>query len=223
MDMKTKTPSSNGASVPRRVFVGLSVGGVGLVVAGSGLKNLLGGSALAGIAGISGYQIYTVTNGFPTTNNSSFRLEVRGQVANNLTLSLENLAIMHTPDLVATFHCVTGWSVPNQRFGGVTLSKVIEMAQPASSAKYVNFRSFDGVYTESLPLNQAMSNGTMLVTHLDGVPLPLEHGGPLRLFVNKSYGYKSIKWLKDVELSNSPITGYWENYGYPADARIPQS
>lgn len=85
---------------------------------------------------------------------------------------------------------------------------------------YVNFYSFDGVYTESLKLSEALDPSVLLAYEMDGQPLEQAQGAPLRLIVPKMYGYKSIKWLNRVEFSDTPITGYWEHYGYPAEAYI---
>ncbi len=213
-------------NLPRRMFLGLSTFGVAAIVAGPSVVNFLSntavGSVISSASGLGGYQIYTVTSGYPSYDASSYRLSVVGDVKSNLSLSLSDIAQMASPDLHATFHCVTGWTVPNQTFGGVMLRDVLNKAgvSGATSGKYVNFYSFDGTYTEVMPLSQALGDTSMVVTHLDGQPLPKEHGAPVRLFVNGSYGYKSIKWLSKIEVSSKPLQGYWEQYGYPADARI---
>ncbi len=213
-------------NLPRRMFLGLSTLGVAAIVAGPSAVDFLSktaiGSVVSGATGLGGYQIYTVTSGYPSYSPSSYRLSLVGDVNNHLSLSLSDLAQMASPDMHATFHCVTGWTVPNQTFGGVMLKDLLAKAGISGpiSGKYVNFYSFDGTYTEVMPLSEAMGNTALVVTHLDGVPLPQEHGAPVRLFVDGSYGYKSIKWLSKIEVSSTPVEGYWEQYGYPANARI---
>ena len=213
-------------NLPRRMFLGLSTLGVAAIVAGPSALDFLSktavGSVISSAGGLAGYQIYTVTSGYPTYDSASYRLNVSGDVGNHLSLSLSDLKQMASPDLHATFHCVTGWTVPNQIFGGVMLRDLLNKAgvEGATPGKFVNFYSFDGTYTEVMPLSQALGDTAMVVTHLDGQPLPKEHGAPVRLFVNGSYGYKSIKWLSKIEVSSTPVQGYWEQYGYPADARI---
>ena len=213
-------------NLPRRMFLGLSTLGVAAIVAGPSAVDFLSktavGSVVSGATGLGGYQIYTVTSGYPSYSPSSYRLSLVGDVNNHLSLSLSDLAQMASPDMHATFHCVTGWTVPNQTFGGVMLKDLLAKAGVSGTidGKYVNFYSFDGTYTEVMPLSEAMGNTAMVVTHLDGVPLPQEHGAPVRLFVDGSYGYKSIKWLSKIEVSSTPVEGYWEQYGYPANARI---
>ena len=206
--------------MPRRVFLGLLGGAVVLGVAAPGIQSSLAGSVVGGAVGLDGYQIYTVTGGIPTFDPSTYRLDVVGLVEHPQSLSLDGLSLLGTDTLHATFQCVTGWQVPNQTFGGVTLARLLAHAAPLPAARYLNFYSFDGTYTESLPIEVAMGPGVMAVTHLDGKPLSADHGAPVRLFVDHYYGYKSIKWLSRIEASAKPVTGYWENYGYPADAKI---
>ena len=206
--------------MPRRVFLGLLGVGAAFVVGGSSVEGLLGSSVVGSALGVGGYQIYTVSAGFPTISRKAYRLKVDGDVAHRLELSLADLASLGYSEVEATFHCVTGWEVRNQRFGGVPLGRVLSHAGIDTSGGFVNFGSFDGVYSESLSMHDARARGTMIVTHLNGAPLSVAHGAPVRLFVKGMYGYKSIKWLNSISVSKRPVTGYWEQYGYPADAQI---
>ena len=61
----------------------------------------------------------------------------------------------------------------------------------------------------------------MLADTLDEQPLPDAHGGPLRLVVPKQLGYKSVKWVVRLEVTDHEVTGYWEQNGYPMDAPVP--
>ncbi len=213
--------SGTGAkNVPRRVFLGLLGGAALLGVVAPGLQSKLAGSPVGGAVGLDGYQIYTVTGGIPSFDPATYRLSLGGLVERPLSLSLDSIAALGFDTMYATFQCVTGWQVPNQTFGGLTMARLLAQASPMRNARYLNLYSFDGTYTESLPMEVAMGPGVMAVTHMDGKPLSADHGAPVRLFVDHYYGYKSIKWLSRVEASAQPITGYWENYGYPADAKI---
>ena len=60
----------------------------------------------------------------------------------------------------------------------------------------------------------------MLADTLDEQPLPDAHGGPLRLVVPKQLGYKNVKWVVRLEVTDHPVTGYWEQNGYPMDAPV---
>ncbi len=207
-------------NMPRRVFLGLLGGAAALGVIAPGIQAKLAGSVVGGAVGLDGYQIYTVTGGIPTFDPATYRLRVDGMVRRPLSLGLHQLGALKPDTLHATFQCVTGWQVPNQVFEGVNLSRLLADASLLSGARYLNFYSFDGTYTESLPIRVALGPGAMVVTHLDGKPLSANHGAPVRLFVDHYYGYKSIKWLSRIEASSQPITGYWEHYGYPENAKI---
>ena len=77
-------------------------------------------------------------------------------------------------------------------------------------ARYAVFYANGGVYSSSLPLDLVRDGQTVLADSLNGSPLPPKHGGPLRLVVPKQLGYKSVKWVERIELSEEIVTGYWE-------------
>ena len=112
-----------------------------------------------------------------------------------------------------------GWGVDDVRWGGVAPSVLLDQAGVRPEAKYAVFYAHGGVYLSS-------SRSTWCATRrpargLAGrQPLPTEHGGPLRLIVPKQLGYKSVKWVERIELSEKIRTGYWESNGYPEDAPV---
>jgi DMSO/TMAO reductase YedYZ molybdopterin-dependent catalytic subunit len=163
---------------------------------------------------------YTVTDGYPSTDLSTYRLKVDGLVKQPAILTWPHVLALTQGEETTDFHCVTGWSVPNVRWEGVHIQTLVSLVQPTSAAKYVHFYSLDGVYTESLSLAEALDPTVMLAHKLDGQPLAVKQGYPLRLVVPKMYGYKSIKWLSRVEFSDRPLTGYWEVRGYPNEAYL---
>jgi len=63
----------------------------------------------------------------------------------------------------------------------------------------------------------------MLAYEMDGQPLKREHGAPLRLVIPDMYGYKNVKWLKEIELVSRTNWGYWEYLGYDSDAWVSRS
>ncbi|EPZ47513.1 molybdopterin-dependent oxidoreductase [Alicyclobacillus acidoterrestris] len=161
---------------------------------------------------------YTVVSGYPKMSLADYRLQVTGDVANPMTLKWADVQAIPKYNETKDFHCVTGWSVPNVKWQGIHISQLMKLVKPREDVKYVNFYSFDGQYSESLKLSEALDSTVLLAYHMDGQPLLQEQGYPLRLVVPKMYGYKSIKWLNRVEFSAQPITGYWEHYGYPNEA-----
>ena len=93
--------------------------------------------------------------------------------------------------------------------------------QPNGTA--LRFISFDGVYTESLTLDQARRDDVIVAYDLEGKPLSSDHGGPARLYVAPMYGYKSCKWLERIEVVDRVIPGYWEDEGYDVDGWVGRS
>jgi DMSO/TMAO reductase YedYZ molybdopterin-dependent catalytic subunit len=90
-------------------------------------------------------------------------------------------------------------------------------------AKAVLFHSFDGVYTESLTLDQARRPDVLVAYAMEGNSVTANHGGPVRLYVAPMYGYKSCKWLDRIEVTDHVVPGYWEQLGYDVDAWIGKS
>src|SRR5262249_38935534 len=100
---------------------------------------------------------------------------------------------------------------------------VLAQAKLRPDATALRFHSFDGVYTESLTLEQAMRDDVILGYELEGKPLSDEHGGPVRLYIAPMYGYKSLKWLDRMEATSKVVPGYWEPLGYDIDAWVGKS
>jgi sulfoxide reductase catalytic subunit YedY len=119
------------------------------------------------------------------------------------------------------FHCVEGWTVPGVTWGGVHPLRLIEIAGPQARATHAVFHAYDGSYTDALSLEQLQAPQNILADSLDGRRLPAEHGGPVRLIVPSQLAYKSVKFVRRVELTADPERGYWEQRGYPVDAPIP--
>ncbi len=119
------------------------------------------------------------------------------------------------------FHCVEGWSVDDVRWGGVAPSVLLDQAGVRPEAQYAVFYAYGGTYLSTVPLDLVRDAQTVLADSLNGQPLPAKHGGPLRLVVPDQLGYKSVKWVERIELTDSIRAGYWEERGYPEAAPIP--
>ena len=147
------------------------------------------------------FRFYTVTSGFPKRAPHDYRLTVNGLVDKPFTLTYDELRAMPPTMLTKDFQCVTGWRVPNVHWTGVKLSRPARPGRRASrTAQALRFTSFDGIYTESLTLDQARRDDVIVAYDLDGKPLSSDHGGPARLYVAPMYGYKSCKWLSGIEV-----------------------
>ena len=69
-------------------------------------------------------------------------------------------------------------------------------------------------YTANVPLADLQRSNVLLATHHDGQPLPADHGYPLRLIVPHLYAWKSVKWVRGLELLDADAAGFWEQNGY---------
>ncbi len=223
--------AGGGARVGRRVV--LSMLGLGVVgtLFGAGVQSGLArglaaaeGRASHGLAGLipgsDRFRIYTVTGGFPEVSDEDYRLSVTGMVRHPLTFTLEELRALPPTSLTHTFQCVTGWQVPDVHWRGVRLGDLLDLAEPTSGATALHFTSYDGLYTESLTLEQARTRDILVAYDMLGAPVTREHGGPVRLYVAPMYGYKSAKWLKGIQVVDRVEPGFWEQNGYPVNAWI---
>lgn len=225
--------ADSGAPIGRRIFLGLIAAGAGVVLAGDPLSRALSRAqqtlaahdptGLSSLIPGGGWRYYTVTNGFPSVARADYRLHIGGLVTRPLTLTVDDLAARPRTEIVRDFQCVTGWRVSNVRWAGVRLATLLAEAGVDSSATAVEFRSFDGVYTESLTLAQAMRTDVLVADTFGAGPVPREHGGPVRMLVAPMYGYKSCKWLSEIRLVPRLTGGYWEQYGYAQNGWVGHS
>ena len=210
----------------RRIVLGLlGLGAAGVVGGASFSRKLSDALAPAELHDPTGllstlpvgpvFRYYSVTGGVPHRSEQSYQLRVDGLVAQAATYRLADLEALPQTSFVSDFHCVTGWSVPGVEWSGVALSELLDRAEPASSARAVRIRSFDGTYTESLSLEDARLPHVVVALRMLGDPVSHDHGGPVRMYVDGHYGYKSTKWLSGIELTDNEIPGYWERRGYP--------
>lgn len=174
------------------------------------------------------FRIYTVTGTLPSRSDEAYRLRVDGEVDHPATLDLADLRErLPQTSMTRDFQCVTGWRVADVPWRGVTLSSLLAEAGVRPGATHVRFWSFDGVYTETLTLEQAQRDDVLVAHEMLGKPVTREQGGPVRLYVAPMYGYKSLKWLERVEvvsaLDEPTDPGYWERLGYDVDAWVGRS
>jgi len=114
---------------------------------------------------------------------------------------------------VVTLDCVEGWSV-NILWEGVLVRELIAESNPLPSTKVVIFHAYDG-YTTSLPFDYILNNDIIMAYKMNEVALPKERGFPFQLVAESKWGYKWIKWITEIELSDDVnYRGYWESRGY---------
>ncbi len=156
-----------------------------------------------------------VANGF-----ADWRLEVRGLVGTPLSLSLDNIRKLPQRTQVTRHDCVEGWSAIGE-WTGPQLSLLLDAAQLLPEARFIVFRCADeyngGLYYESVDLEDAYHPQTIVAHLLNGEPLPVRNGAPLRMRIERQLGYKHAKYLTAVEAVASLDAigdgggGYWED------------
>jgi DMSO/TMAO reductase YedYZ molybdopterin-dependent catalytic subunit len=231
---RSSEPTEHGAPVGRRVVLSLlGIGGLGIVWGSrvqTSLANALGPLEERDPTGLLSllplgdtFRFYSVTGGVPDRNAADYRLDVSGLVGTRSTYSLADLQQMPQVEIVRDFQCVTGWRVPQVHWRGVSLSHLLDLAGPTREATALRLTSFDGVYTESLTLDQARLPDVIVALEMLGGPVSHNHGGPVRLYVAPMYGYKSVKWLGGIELTAAVVPGYWEHRGYAINGFVGHS
>jgi DMSO/TMAO reductase YedYZ molybdopterin-dependent catalytic subunit len=110
-------------------------------------------------------------------------------------------------------HCVTTWSKLDTLFGGVRVDDLLDAARPTEQASHVLATCTTG-YTTNLPLADISDGRAWIVWTHEGHPLPVEHGGPVRLLVPHLYFWKSAKWVNRLTLLDHDQPGFWERNGY---------
>jgi DMSO/TMAO reductase YedYZ molybdopterin-dependent catalytic subunit len=232
--MEKRADPALGKPIGRRVVLGMLGLGAAGVVGGATIQNWLsrvlapieaadptGLTSLIPAGG--GFRIYSVVGSLPHRSGAQYRLVVDGLVDRPLTLSLVDLRAMPATHLVRDFQCVTGWRVPSVHWTGALLSDVLDAAGVMPKGTALSFHSFDGADTESLTMAQARRSDVIVAYEMLGAPVTRDHGGPVRLYVAPMYGYKSLKWLDGIEVTDHVIPGYWENNGYDVDGWIGKS
>jgi DMSO/TMAO reductase YedYZ molybdopterin-dependent catalytic subunit len=159
---------------------------------------------------------------------ADYRLEVAGLVEHPGSFSLADLKAMPARTQITRHDCVEGWSCIG-KWQGAVLGPLLDKVGVKPDARYVLFRcadAFPGVfgtrepYYETIDLDDAYHPQTILAYAMNGADLPVAHGAPLRLRVERQLGYKMAKYVMRIELVTDFAKvgagkgGYWEDHGY---------
>lgn len=157
-----------------------------------------------------------------------YRLTVKGLVEAPVSLSLADLSALPARTQITRHDCVEGWSCI-AKWQGVPLGGVLKLAKPKITARFAVFHCFDAIerslsgevfYYESIDLIDAFHPQTILAYAMNGAPLPVANGAPLRLRVERQLGYKMAKYVHTIELTDSLAAlgsgkgSYWADRGY---------
>ncbi len=157
--------------------------------------------------------------GFQYIDIEQYRLIVGGLVEKPLEYTYDEVINKYQNyEKVVTLNCVEGWSV-KILWEGFLLRDLIADASPSPEVTTVILRAYDG-YSTSLPLEYIMDNNILVAYKMNGVELPPERGFPFQLVAESKWGYKWIKWITSIELSDMEFYGYWESRGYSNDGDL---
>ena len=146
-----------------------------------------------------------------------WRLEITGAVKKPLTLAFED--VMKLPQVSQTrdVHCVTGWTLLDSKWQGVSLQAIMDHAKVAMDARFIVFEA-PADYSSSIPIQDVKKGNVILAHGFSGRPLPKAHGAPLRSLVPDRYFYKSVKWVQRIKFTKEDEPGYYETRGYSNNA-----
>ncbi|CAN1212623.1 sulfite oxidase-like oxidoreductase [Tumidithrix helvetica PCC 7403] len=161
-----------------------------------------------------------LTNGFPimtygTTpqvTTEEWQFKVWG-LAKEITLSWSDLMALPQHDFTIDFHCVTTWSKLDVQWTGVKVLDFMKLVELDPKAAHVMQHCYGG-YTTNIALDDFLLEQNFFAHTLQGKPLPVDNGGPLRLVVPHLYAWKSAKWINGLEFLEQEKLGFWERNGY---------
>jgi len=143
-----------------------------------------------------------------------YRLRIGGLVANPVSLDLTELRALGVRPQIVMHHCIQGWTATAE-WAGVPMARIVELVRPLPEVRHVVFYAMDdkgltegegrhGRFYGSMPLARADDPQTILALEMNGAPLPIEHGAPVRLRTETQLGFKMVKWIGAIEF----VAGY---------------
>ena len=144
-------------------------------------------------------------------NFATWRLDVRGHVTRPASLSLADLRAMPTRSQITAVTCEEGWSYVAE-WTGTPLSMILSTIGVRPTARYVVYFSSDPEWWESIDIDEAMHPQTLVTWGMNGADLPVPFGGPLRLRVPRQLGYKSVKFVNRLVVTDS-LEGFGSGTG----------
>jgi DMSO/TMAO reductase YedYZ molybdopterin-dependent catalytic subunit len=149
----------------------------------------------------------------PHFDRDSWRLTFDGACERAFGLAYDELRALPKIDLRSDFHCVTGWSKLDNLWTGVQTKVLLERSEPLGEASHVLVHAEHG-YTANLPHEVLMQDDSIVTWSHNQRDLEPKHGFPLRLLVPGLYGWKSVKWVRRIQLLTDDQRGFWEVRGY---------
>lgn len=146
-------------------------------------------------------------------NLDDWTFRIHGLVEREVELRWEDVLALPAVEIATDLHCVTKWSKFDTVWRGVRLADLFDLAGVLPSASHVVQHAEYG-YTANLPLEDMVGDRALLAYAFDGQALAPEHGYPARTLVPHLYLWKSVKWVRGLELLDHDVPGFWERNGY---------
>jgi len=156
-------------------------------------------------------------------DKEKYAFKITGLVKNTKSYTYDEvIGTFQNYEKVVTLYCVEGWSV-KILWNGILVKDLMAAAEPLEHANTLIFHAYDG-YTTSLPIEYVHTNNILLAFQMNNVTLPPQRGWPFQLVAESKWGYKWIKWVTEIELSDdNDYEGYWESRGYSNNADLNKS
>jgi hypothetical protein len=146
-------------------------------------------------------------------DRNNYKLQINGLVEKPVEFKYDELLKFQSYQKVVQLDCVEGWSV-KALWKGILVRDVFQKVKIKPEAKTIIFYANDG-YSTSFPIEYVLKNDIIMAYNLNGIELPPARGFPLQLVAEQKWGYKWIKWITKIELSdNVNYKGFWESRGY---------
>ena len=173
------------------------------------------GQPLGSIDDFRENSIYGVQEIDPET----YELVIGGLVTQTMSYTLEELQSFERIRKLITIHCVEGWSIA-ALWEGIPIADLLGTVEASDEANTVIFHAVDG-YTTSLPLDFILERDLIIADRINEIELPPQTGYPFILVAEDKWGYKWIRWLEKIELSDDPeYRGFWEERGFNNDGSV---
>ncbi len=157
--------------------------------------------------------------GMPAIDLKNYFLSVGGLVKEEKRFSWPEITAMPGSRVNCRLTSVSGWSV-RADWEGVQWNDFLRLIHIKSKASYVRFTCVGGGYTTAVSLKDLENPRVLLAYGVNGSPIEAEYGGPLRMVIPNLWGYKSCKWLSEIEFIREEEGGYWEDRGYSRSGLI---
>ena len=161
--------------------------------------------------------------GYQYISKDNYELKITGLVNNTQNFSYDEIINSFTSyKKVVTLYCVEGWEV-KLLWDGIRVNDLLDTVNISADANTIIFHAVDG-FTTSFPVEYIIDNNIMLAYKMNNVTVPPERGFPFQLVAEGKWGYKWIKWVTEIELSdNINYRGFWESRGYSNDGDLDKS